>query len=67
MPRSRSPWVSGDEVYGQDPHLRHLLQERQVGYVLAIAGNRRVNLEGADLLAAQIITTLRHTRMDRQP
>lgn len=47
-------WVSGDEVYGQDPHLRHLLEERQVGYVLAIAGNRRVNLEGTDLPAAQI-------------
>jgi SRSO17 transposase len=47
-------WVSGDEVYGQDPHLRHLLQERQVGYVLAIAGNRRVDLEGAALPAAQI-------------
>lgn len=33
-------WVSGDEVYGQDPHLRLLLEQRQVGYVLAIAGNR---------------------------
>ncbi|GII67523.1 hypothetical protein Skr01_76080 [Sphaerisporangium krabiense] len=38
-------WVSGDEVYGQDPRLRAALQERRMGYVLAIAGNRRVNLE----------------------
>jgi SRSO17 transposase len=47
-------WVSGDEVYGQDPHLRGLLEQRGVGYVLAIAGNRRVNLEGTDSSAADI-------------
>lgn len=34
-------WVSGDEVYGQDPRLRGLLERRRLGYVLAIAGNRR--------------------------
>ncbi len=47
-------WVSGDEVYGQDPRLRALLERRHVGYVLAIAGNRRVNLDGADRSAADI-------------
>lgn len=40
-------WVSGDEVYEQDPRLRVALEERRMGYVLAIAGNRRVELEGA--------------------
>ncbi|MEV4248760.1 IS701 family transposase [Streptosporangium canum] len=47
-------WVTGDEVYGQDPRLRRLLEEREVGYVLAIAGTRRVSLEGIDLTAAEI-------------
>jgi SRSO17 transposase len=47
-------WVSGDEVYGQDPHLRTLLEQHRLGYVLAIAGNRRVNLAGADRSAADI-------------
>ncbi|MET8340966.1 hypothetical protein ABZV22_45300 [Streptosporangium canum] len=41
-------WVNGDEVYGQDPRLRALPEHRRIGYVLAIAGNRRVNLEGID-------------------
>ena len=35
-------WVTGDEVYGADPDLRRHLQDRQIGYVLAIAANRRV-------------------------
>jgi SRSO17 transposase len=35
-------WVTGDEVYGADPHLRADLEERQVGYVLAIGCDRRV-------------------------
>jgi SRSO17 transposase len=47
-------WVSGDEVYGQDPRLRSMLEQRGIGYVLAIAGNRRVNLDGADRPAADI-------------
>jgi SRSO17 transposase len=51
-------WVSGDEVYGQDPKLRTLLESRQIGYVLAIAGNRRVTLEGTQASAAQIAATV---------
>ena len=35
-------WVAGDEVYGADPTLRKTLEDRGVGYVLAIASNRRV-------------------------
>jgi SRSO17 transposase len=30
-------WVTGDEVYGADPGLRAGLEDRQVGYVLAVA------------------------------
>src|SRR5690349_11136019 len=29
-------WVTGDEVYGADPHLRADLERRQIGYVLAV-------------------------------
>lgn len=47
-------WVTGDEVYGQDPRLRTALEERRMGYVLAIAGNRRINLDGVQLSAAQV-------------
>ncbi|WP_419197547.1 IS701 family transposase [Microbispora hainanensis] len=49
-----APWVTGDEVYGQDPRLRALLEARQVGYVLVIAGTARIRCEGLDWKAAQI-------------
>jgi SRSO17 transposase len=49
-------WVAGDEVYGADPDLRAALETRGVGYVLAIAGNRRLPTAAgpirADVLAA---------------
>ena len=35
-------WVAGDEVYGADPQLRQDLQQRGIGYVLAVASNHRV-------------------------
>lgn len=35
-------WVAGDEVYGADPTLRNTLESRGVGYVLAVASNRRI-------------------------
>jgi SRSO17 transposase len=35
-------WVAGDEVYGADPHLRADVRAHGLGYVLAIAANRRV-------------------------
>jgi SRSO17 transposase len=39
MPAS---WVAGDEVYGADPTLRQTREDRQVGYVLAVASNRGI-------------------------
>jgi SRSO17 transposase len=30
-------WVTGDEVYAGNPRLRAVLEERGVGYVLAVA------------------------------
>jgi SRSO17 transposase len=35
-------WVAGDEVYGADPKLRASVRGHGLGYVLAIAANRRV-------------------------
>lgn len=35
-------WVAGDEVYGADPRLREAVRAHGLGYVLAIAANRRV-------------------------
>jgi SRSO17 transposase len=51
-------WVAGDEVYGADPDLRAQLEARGIGYVLAIAGNRRLPTAAgpirADVLAATV-------------
>src|SRR4051812_30119152 len=51
-------WVTGDEVYGADPDLRAALEARRIGYVLAIAGNRRLPTAAgpvrADVLAAAL-------------
>lgn len=53
-------WVTGDEVYGADPDLRGELQSRQVGYVLAVAGNRRVaTADGQARTAAQVCAATR--------
>jgi SRSO17 transposase len=35
-------WVTGDEVYGNDPALRRTLERRGIGYVLAVARDHRV-------------------------
>ncbi|HVI35108.1 MAG TPA: IS701 family transposase, partial [Gaiellales bacterium] len=40
-------WVTADEVYGADPRLARCLEERGIGYVLAIAGHRRLPVDAA--------------------
>jgi SRSO17 transposase len=40
--RVPASYVAGDEVYGNDPGLRGALEERGVGYVLAVACSHRV-------------------------
>ncbi|MFF3940363.1 IS701 family transposase [Streptomyces phaeofaciens] len=35
-------WAAGDEVYGDNPHLRAALERRQLGYVLAVSSTHRV-------------------------
>jgi len=53
-------WVAGDEVYGADPKLRAALRGHGLGYVLAVAANRRVPTAAGpirvDLLPPQLPT-----------
>ncbi|MFB7600040.1 hypothetical protein [Streptomyces sp. NPDC056160] len=35
-------WVAGDEVYGDNPHLRAALEDRRTGYVLAVSSTHPV-------------------------
>ena len=55
-------WVTADEVYGADPDLRAELEQRRIGYVLAVGCDRRVHVDDgrlairADDLAARIPT-----------
>ena len=51
-------WVAADEVYGADPHLRAELEQRQIGYVLAIGCDRRVTTRTGSWRADQIPATL---------
>ena len=53
-----APWVAGDEVYGGNPKLRSALEERGVGYVLAVACSHeaatRAGKFRADALAKKV-------------
>ncbi|MFE9968935.1 IS701 family transposase [Streptomyces sp. NPDC005525] len=53
----RVGWVTGDEVYGGNPTLRSALEERAIGYVLAVACSHEVTTGAgkfrADALAAK--------------
>ncbi|MFF0448092.1 IS701 family transposase [Streptomyces sp. NPDC004609] len=59
----KAPWVTGDEAYGQDPHLRAALEARGTGYVLAVARSTRVRINHgrtpvrADTLAERLPAT----------
>nr|WP_307711404.1 IS701 family transposase [Streptomyces sp. V4I23] len=59
-------WVTGDEAYGQDPHLRARLEERGIGYVLAVACSARVRINHgrtpvrADTVAGSLPATSWH-------
>jgi SRSO17 transposase len=44
----RAAWVTADEFYGGDQHLRRELQARGVGYVLAVAKSHRVTARPVD-------------------
>jgi len=54
----RVEWVTGDEVYGGNPKLRAALEERGMGYVLAVACSSEVTTQAGkfrvDTLAAKL-------------
>ncbi len=54
----KARWVAGDEVYGADPHLRQELEQRQVGYVLAVSREHRVSTGAGKQRAGQITQQL---------
>ena len=69
-------WVAGDEVYGADPRLRAAIRGHGLGYVLAVAANRRVPTPAGPIRvdrlpghAAQtgLAETLRRRRQPRPP
>jgi SRSO17 transposase len=46
------PWVTGDEVYGRDGHLRRFCEDRAVGYVLGVACSFHLRLPSGRKLRA---------------
>jgi SRSO17 transposase len=51
-------WVTGDEVYGADPKLRKTLEDRGVGYVLAVACSHQVRTGVGKIRADQLAASL---------
>ncbi|MET7529793.1 IS701 family transposase [Streptomyces goshikiensis] len=47
-------WVTGDEVYGGDPHLSAELERRQIGYVLAVSRKRPIATRAGVFRAGQL-------------
>ncbi|MFI5753560.1 IS701 family transposase, partial [Streptomyces sp. NPDC051644] len=50
----RAAWVAGDEVYGGNPKLRTILEERGTGYVLAVACSHEVTTGAGKFRAATL-------------
>lgn len=44
-------WVAGDEAYGANPWLRAAVRGHRLGYVLAVAANRRVPTQAGPIRA----------------
>jgi SRSO17 transposase len=53
-----APWVAGDEVYGGNPHLRTVLEKRQVGYVLAVARDHQITTHAGKFRADALVDKL---------
>jgi SRSO17 transposase len=51
-------WVAGDEVYGADPRLRAAIRGHGLGYVMAIAANRRVPTQPGPIRVDRLPTHL---------
>ncbi len=51
-------WAAGDEVYGDNPHLRTALEKRQVGYVLAVARDHQIATRAGKFRADALVKRL---------
>ncbi|MEU9058365.1 IS701 family transposase [Streptomyces sp. NPDC048430] len=51
-------WVAGDEVYGSNPHLRAALEQRQLGYVLAVACDHQMTTRAGKIRADALVKRL---------
>ncbi|MBC8989591.1 IS701 family transposase [Micromonospora chalcea] len=60
-------WVTGDEVYGADPGLRADLEDREIGYVLAVGCDRRVHVNDGRTLVRVDDLADRIPRREWQP
>lgn len=54
-----APWVAGDEVYGAATTLRRALEDRSVGYVLAVACDHHVTTAAGHQRADALVAGLR--------
>ncbi|MGH3847322.1 MAG: IS701 family transposase [Pseudonocardiaceae bacterium] len=54
----RASWVAGDEVYGGNPYLRGALEDRQVGYVLAVARDHQIATRAGKVRADALVKKL---------
>lgn len=54
----RAPWVAADEVYGGNPQLRAELEDRQVGYVLAVACDHQIATRAGKVRADALVKRL---------
>ena len=50
-------WVTADEVYGKDYHVRFSIEERNLGYVVAVPCSQRVGFSRADTVAKKFDET----------
>jgi SRSO17 transposase len=51
-------WVAGDEVYGGNPRLRETLEDRGIGYVLAIACSHQIHTHVGKIRADELAASL---------
>ncbi|GHG90370.1 hypothetical protein GCM10017674_18070 [Streptomyces gardneri] len=51
-------WVAGDEVYGDNPHLRAALEDRRTGYVLAVSSTHQVTTVAGKFPAKAIVAKI---------
>ena len=58
-------WVAGDEVYGADPQLRAAIRGHGLGYVLAVAANRRVPTHAGPIRVDRLPALICRTRPGR--